>query len=91
MNMTTNEELKSLMDEEAMLLIYSTADVIEPVLDAEPDKWWTPSAVARKAKITTSEAGRALAWMDEHNYVKADGNGCWRKFSSRRRSDGGWK
>jgi hypothetical protein len=44
----------------------------------------TPSAVGRGLRISSTVAWQILSHMDVHGiYVVGDGNGCWRKYSTR--------
>lgn len=61
---------------------------VEPtdaVLDAVADALdfyavQSPSAVARRAKVSTSEARLALKWLVAHQFAAAVGNGAWTKY-----------
>lgn len=56
------------------------ADAIAPHITDTPQ---TPSQLARKAKIKTTEAYKGLGWMTENNYVIAVGKGCLTKYRAR--------
>ncbi|QDH91855.1 hypothetical protein SEA_PHRAPPUCCINO_180 [Mycobacterium phage Phrappuccino] len=62
---------------------YDAADAIELWLENHPGKH-TPSRIARGVHIDTSQARAILCWLDEHVYVAATGNGCWRRYGARR-------
>jgi hypothetical protein len=63
-------------------------DELEPAVDAIAqvltDVPQSPSALGRKAKVTTTEAQRALVWMERNNYCTGAGNGAWRNYRLRR-------
>ena len=69
--------------------IYEIADALsEPtVLTDEPQ---TPSVLARKAKVTTQQAHRALCWMVANHYAVAVGNGAWTRYRTRRAGEVTW-
>lgn len=60
---------------------YDFAEAIEPHLTSTPQ---TPSALARKAKITTGAAHVGLKWMVRNDFAIAEGNGAWTKYRTRR-------
>jgi hypothetical protein len=60
---------------------YDLADAIEGALS---DTFESPSTIARKAKVATSDVHRVLPWMVRNNYLIAAGNGAWRKYRARK-------
>jgi hypothetical protein len=61
--------------------VYDMADRIYDFIIDTPQ---SPSQIARKAKVRTTDVGPALAWMTERRFIVATGNGCWRKYRARR-------
>jgi DNA-binding IclR family transcriptional regulator len=59
---------------------YELADAIERVLEPAPAGGMTPSAIARKARATTSATATVLGWLVEHRYAHTSGNGAWRHY-----------
>ena len=51
---------------------YELADDIGDVLDRRPDKWFTPSEVARSLKADTTHIRPILQWMARSQYVEAN-------------------
>ncbi len=63
--------------------IYDIADALsEPTVLTDVPQ--SPSALARKAKVTTNQAHQALRWMAANHYVVPVGNGAWTKYRLRR-------
>jgi hypothetical protein len=63
---------------------YDTADAIELWLENHPGLH-SPSTIARGIKDTNTVAvHNVLRWMESNVFVDADGNGCRRKYGSRR-------
>lgn len=58
------------------------ADRLAPVLTANP-AGLTPSAAARKAKMTTGEASQGLRWMAANDFCRTTGTGAWTKYLPR--------
>jgi hypothetical protein len=67
--------------------VMTTTEITDEVLDstaaALTDTLATPSRIARKAGITTTEAYAALAWLVEHRMAVTSGNGAWTKYRNR--------
>ena len=63
---------------------WEIADRISVAIEAEPEKLWTVSALARKIKATHGQVWPVLAWMEENVFVIGSGNGAWRKYRARR-------
>jgi hypothetical protein len=63
--------------------IYDWADAITLVMERYPNKTWSPSEVARKAHITSVQAGHALDWMEADAYVVGQGTRSWRRYRLR--------
>jgi post-segregation antitoxin (ccd killing protein) len=67
--------------------VMTTTDITDEVLDstaaALTDTLATPSRIARKAGITTTECYAALAWLVENRQAVATGNGAWTKYRNR--------
>lgn len=62
---------------------WDTADAIERWLEARPGKLYNRSTIARGVKVDLVMAERVLAYLDQQGYVRAAGNGAWRKFTAR--------
>jgi hypothetical protein len=62
---------------------FDLADKVEILLDADPSKWWTPSAIARRLKADYFEVYDVLRYMVEHQYLVTRGNGSWTRFAGR--------
>lgn len=62
---------------------YSVADAIEIILNAHSAKTWTPSMIARKARVDTETARTVLVWMAAHRYAIAQGRGAWARYIAR--------
>ena len=60
---------------------WDTVDAIAEVLTDTPQ---TPSAIARRAKISTNSTVAPLRWMVDHHYAIPVGNGAWTKYRTRR-------
>jgi predicted transcriptional regulator len=71
------------MSEELTDTQYELSDVIGNILDTTPETSWTPSALARKANISTNEARIILQWLVTHHMALAVGNGAWTRYSHR--------
>jgi hypothetical protein len=57
------------------------AEVIETAMETQPlETGWTPSSVARKAKIPTNHARFALQWLVKNNYIVIDDRGAWSRY-----------
>jgi hypothetical protein len=69
----------------------TTTEITDEALDstaaALTDTLATPSRIARKAGITTTEAYVALAWLVENRMAVATGNGAWTKYRNRQFGD----
>jgi hypothetical protein len=63
---------------------YEIADRIDLWLEAHPGKLYNRSTIARAAKASHAEVSYILNWLDRSRMVVADGNGCWRKYGTRR-------
>lgn len=57
-----------------------TDELLDAVADALTDTAVPPSALARKAKVRTSEAGEALRWLVEHRFATPVGHGAWTRY-----------
>lgn len=58
------------------------ADRAEVTLEQHPDvDSWTPSALARKARMSTDDAHRALRYLAGKGYILAGGNGARTRYS----------
>lgn len=61
--------------------IEGMADAIEAAMETMPiGTGWTPSAVARKAKVTTDQARLVLSALEVDDEIEGDGNGAWRRY-----------
>jgi DNA-binding IclR family transcriptional regulator len=67
--------------------VYDHIDAISVYLTDEPQ---TPSALARKARITTGQAHRALRFMVSEHYAVREGNGAWARYRERRAGEVTW-
>lgn len=62
--------------------VYDLADQAEAILEQHPDvDSWTPSALARKARMSTHDAHRALRYLAAASYVQSSGNGAWTRYA----------
>lgn len=57
-----------------------TDELLEAVEDQLTETPQTPSAIARKARVTTGQAGWALRWLVRHQFAATEGNGGWAKY-----------
>jgi hypothetical protein len=62
---------------------WAAMDRIELALEAEPQRSWTPSEVARRVRVETWRAQQLLRWMARQAYCVADGNGARVRYSAR--------
>lgn len=67
-------------------LFYNQADRVEEILETA-GKPLTPSAVARKAKLTTDRAKSVLDRMVSERFAVSRGNGAWKKYLAWRDRD----
>lgn len=72
---TASPDPDGLTDEE-----YATVDRVEAVLDAAGPDGLTPSATARRAGISATDAGRLLRWMCAGRFAHTSGNGAWTRY-----------
>lgn len=61
-----------------------TDALLDSVAAAVRDELEPPSRIARRAKVATHEAQRALAWLARRQFVVASGNGAWTNYRQRR-------
>jgi hypothetical protein len=61
-----------------------TDEVLDSTAAALTDTLATPSQIARKAKVRTTDAYAALAWLVERQMAVTSGNGAWTKYRNRR-------
>lgn len=64
---------------------YEIADAIGEVFEADEERTWTPSELARKAKVSTNDVYPVLGWMANHQFASSYGNGCRRRYGPRQR------
>ena len=67
---------------------YDVADRIGRLLEANPARLWTPSALGRRTKASKGDVLAALRWMELHVFLVGVGNGSWRKYRARRFGEG---
>lgn len=60
--------------------IWDRADKLDEVLKKADAKGLTPSAAARKAKMSTTEAFTTLKFMVAHKFARTSGNGAWTRY-----------
>ena len=57
-----------------------TDELLDSVAWKLTDEPQSASVLARKARVSTNDAHRALGWLIEHQMATAVGNGAWRRF-----------
>lgn len=62
---------------------WEIVDRVGEVLDADPDTWWTPSRIGRKAKTDTNTAWHVLRYLAAHRYCRRTDRGALSKFAGR--------
>jgi hypothetical protein len=63
---------------------FELADRIEAAMEAAPAADWSPSQMARKVHAGLQPVRETLAWMADHQYVAAAGNGSRVRYTLRR-------
>ena len=60
-----------------------TADAVLEVLEAHRDRTYSPSELARAAKLTTAEVREVLPALVCDRYLARHGNGAWTRYTAR--------
>lgn len=64
---------------------WAATEAVEAWLAAHPGQFYNPSTIARRAKVDSTLVYTVLRYLDEHSFIAADGNGCWRKYAAKTR------
>ena len=62
---------------------HDLADAISDLLEADPDVDYSPSQIARKVCVNTTETRIVLTWLTMHHMVLSYGNGAWKRYQHR--------
>jgi DNA-binding phage protein len=81
--MCDNDDMASYLDE-IDTATEPTDEVLDAVALALVDSPASPSQIARKAGVRTTEAYAALDWLVANRQAVACGNGAWTKYRNRR-------
>jgi len=80
---TAGLEFDSIEYWDAVPGFWAACDAVEPWLEARPGKLHNASSIARGAKVDRHLIYSVLDYLDRHQIIIGDGNGCWRKYCAK--------
>ena len=61
-----------------------TDEILDAVSEAIRPELSNVSTIARRARVSYSDAYSAVQWLESHRFIVGEGNGAWRKYRARR-------